>query len=302
MTALHPFRVADASATSKLDPITLEAIVKGTLFVIGVSDTMGNITQASGQIALAVAWAKTGLIYFYDSTDTTTADDGATCLVDASGHRYKLQDSSTAIKVASVLAQQNTPPVSPSVGDAYVVGTSPTGAWAAYANDVALYTRRGWIYGVPKTGLILLNAATGLNIQFSGSAWGAMGVTFADGSIRERAFEFPLTGQPVESTLNTPPGSPTVGLSGGPGGASVYGGGGGGSANNNAGGKSGYGGGGGGSGNTGAGGTSAFGGAGGAGASTSNPGSAGSQPGGGGGGSGGNSGKGGDGRVRIQVW
>ena len=25
MTALHPFRVADASATSKLDPITLEA-------------------------------------------------------------------------------------------------------------------------------------------------------------------------------------------------------------------------------------------------------------------------------------
>src|SRR4051794_36460884 len=119
MTALHPFRVADASATSKLDPVTLEALVKSSLFVLGVSDTLGNITQASGQIALAVAWAKTGLIYYYDSTDSTTADDGTTCLVDGSGHRYKLEDSAS-IKISSVLDRTNTPRGSPAVGDAYI--------------------------------------------------------------------------------------------------------------------------------------------------------------------------------------
>lgn len=38
----------------------------------------------------------------------------------------------------------NTPPGSPAAGDAYVVGTSPTGAWAGRANCVTIYSGTAW--------------------------------------------------------------------------------------------------------------------------------------------------------------
>lgn len=38
----------------------------------------------------------------------------------------------------------NTPPVSPSEGDSYVVGTAPTGAWANRENCVAIYLSSQW--------------------------------------------------------------------------------------------------------------------------------------------------------------
>lgn len=39
----------------------------------------------------------------------------------------------------------NTPPGSPATGDAYILGSSPTGAWAGHANDLALYYG-GWLF------------------------------------------------------------------------------------------------------------------------------------------------------------
>lgn len=212
MTVLHPTRVADAAATAKLDPITLESLVKRTVWVMGATESLGDFTQGTGEIALAVASQATGQVYFYDSSDTTTPDDGVTCLVDGSGHRYFLEESTT-IKVSSVLDLTDTPPGSPTIGDAYIVGTSPTGAWSGFANDIAICTRRGWVFAVPEIGTTVLNQATDLNTQFNDSAaWGAFDISLADGSVRPRALEWPLDGFAVESTTNTPIVSPTVGL------------------------------------------------------------------------------------------
>lgn len=38
----------------------------------------------------------------------------------------------------------NTPPVSPSSGDIYIVGTAPTGVWSGRGNSVAIYTGTAW--------------------------------------------------------------------------------------------------------------------------------------------------------------
>lgn len=46
----------------------------------------------------------------------------------------------------------NTPPGSPSDGDAYIIGGSPTGDWASNANDFTVYFN-GWIYISPFTGM-----------------------------------------------------------------------------------------------------------------------------------------------------
>ena len=211
MTSLHPIRVADAAATTKLDPITLEAMVKRTVLALGPSESLGDITQASGEIALAVAAGSLGQLFFYDSTDTTTADDGLTVLVDASGHRYKLEDSAT-VAVSSVISETNTPAVGPSIADAYIVGTAPTGAWAANAKDIAVYTRRGWVFVTPAVGHTVLNKATDTNVQFvEAGTWSAFVASIGNGTNYPVSDLFPL-GVSVEAEQNAPPGSPTNGV------------------------------------------------------------------------------------------
>jgi hypothetical protein len=48
----------------------------------------------------------------------------------------------------------NTPPGSPANGARYIVGPSPTGAWAGHAKDVAVFDVSSWIFYTPKTGWI----------------------------------------------------------------------------------------------------------------------------------------------------
>lgn len=48
------------------------------------------------------------------------------------------------VLLSGVIMQTNTPPSSPTEGDAYLAGTSPTGAWSGKANKVAVYTSGGW--------------------------------------------------------------------------------------------------------------------------------------------------------------
>lgn len=46
-----------------------------------------------------------------------------------------------------------TPPGSPSAGDLYLVGTSPTGAWAGQAGKFALRYNSAWEFLAPKSGM-----------------------------------------------------------------------------------------------------------------------------------------------------
>ena len=58
----------------------------------------------------------------------------------------------SAIVVMSALlkgvinATTNTPPVSPTAGDAYIIGGSPTGAWNGKAKKIAIFYNGGWLY------------------------------------------------------------------------------------------------------------------------------------------------------------
>lgn len=46
----------------------------------------------------------------------------------------------------------STPPGSPSAGDCYIVGPSPTGGWAGQVNSVAVWSGAAWVFGVPRAG------------------------------------------------------------------------------------------------------------------------------------------------------
>ncbi len=64
----------------------------------------------------------------------------------------------------------NTPPGSPSAGDVYIVGPSPTGAWAGHAGEVAYYDQL-WRFIVPNEGLCLWVSDEHLLYTYHGSAW-----------------------------------------------------------------------------------------------------------------------------------
>ena len=71
---------------------------------------------------------------------------------------------------ANSLIELNTPPLSPSLNDKYLVGTSPTGAWSGQAGKVATWSGVVWSFLNVFPGYTARDAATGLRI-YDGSAW-----------------------------------------------------------------------------------------------------------------------------------
>jgi len=72
------------------------------------------------------------------------------------------------------VAQQiglNTPPGAPADGQCWIVGTSPTGAWAGQANRLAQRIGGAWVFHAPFVGLIVIDAATLSQRVWNGSAW-----------------------------------------------------------------------------------------------------------------------------------
>lgn len=65
----------------------------------------------------------------------------------------------------------NTPPVTPSSGDAYIVGGSPTGAWAGHTGKIAIYSGSAWLIFAPVEGWTAYDQALNATYVYSGAAW-----------------------------------------------------------------------------------------------------------------------------------
>lgn len=68
----------------------------------------------------------------------------------------------------------STPPGSPSVGDAYIVAASPTGAWAGQTNTIATWNGSSWAFYSPATNdktIVTTGTNAGVSYFYNGSAW-----------------------------------------------------------------------------------------------------------------------------------
>ena len=73
---------------------------------------------------------------------------------------------------ASVVAVgTNVPPSSSVAGQCWVIGTAPTGAWAAQAQALVGWTAGGWRFLAPRDGLAVWSAADGCLAVFDGGQW-----------------------------------------------------------------------------------------------------------------------------------
>src|SRR5690625_3212300 len=79
-----------------------------------------------------------------------------------------------ALVLARALAQRNDPPGDPAEGDLYLLGDSPSGAWAEQAAGRLAAFYGGWIFLEPQPGWRLLEAESGRELSYDGSAWQAL--------------------------------------------------------------------------------------------------------------------------------
>jgi hypothetical protein len=72
----------------------------------------------------------------------------------------------------AIEAETATPPAAPSDGQSWLVGASPTGAWAGHGGTIAARAAGNWLFLQPRAGMTLLNKATGQQVRYL-SGWQA---------------------------------------------------------------------------------------------------------------------------------
>lgn len=155
---------------------TLDDIADGSTYgkVLKADITSGHVNKVS------------------DGTNSKTAAEIKTHIDDATKHRI-INDSGTSptelwsaqkIKNELDLARAGqeyqdsvkdkdlaAPPGSPAAKDRYIIGASPTGAWAGRANQIAEWTGSAWSLVVPTVGMTCIVDDEAKQYTFNGSAW-----------------------------------------------------------------------------------------------------------------------------------
>jgi Protein of unknown function (DUF2793) len=62
-------------------------------------------------------------------------------------------------------------PATPSLGQSWIVGASPSGAWVGHANALACWTTGGWRFAGPIEGMTVWSLADSLLVRRTASAW-----------------------------------------------------------------------------------------------------------------------------------
>ncbi len=85
-------------------------------------------------------------------------------------HNEALNDLDSLVQLSVLDQSLSTPPASPSDGDAYIVGASPSGAWEGQAGKIASYYS-GWLFKTPKAGWLAYVQDEAKFFVWTGSAW-----------------------------------------------------------------------------------------------------------------------------------
>ena len=76
-----------------------------------------------------------------------------------------------AVAAGVVSIGLNTPPSAPATGACWIIGASPSGAWAGAANALAGWTGGGWRFVVPPVGMTVWSEADQVFARFTATGW-----------------------------------------------------------------------------------------------------------------------------------
>lgn len=153
---------------------TLEAGGRAVRILSVTDDT--HLTLAYGWPSTALAGAAYMIVY--NSPDRNSGTYVAERARELIERQRILANGATFYTTKQVLL--NTPPGSPVADDLYVVGTTPTGAWAGYAGYLAIWLGSAWGFTAPEQGWYAYDKAADNLYVRKAAAWAnATGVTAA---------------------------------------------------------------------------------------------------------------------------
>ncbi len=76
-----------------------------------------------------------------------------------------------AVQAGVVAVGVNAPPSAPGVGEAWIVGSAPTGAWAGQAHALAGWTAGGWRFVAAREGMVVWSVADARDARFTDGVW-----------------------------------------------------------------------------------------------------------------------------------
>src|SRR5688572_29016886 len=66
----------------------------------------------------------------------------------------------------AIEGEANAPPSAPAEGESWLIGDTPSGAWANQAGKLVSYQAGGWIFASTCDGMSVLDRSTGQSIRF----------------------------------------------------------------------------------------------------------------------------------------
>lgn len=165
---------------------------KNTLWIFGPQGS--TMTPKVGQMVWEAMAIGDFLVSLAD-VDVTVARKGDVLTSDGAGKwnaaegSYSRTEIDTKVNALisgmthgeNVLAITGTPPAAPSNGMVYIVGASPTGAFAGHLNDVAIYENGAWSFVAPANGDSHMVDNVNEIWHWNGTAWvkvGSVGLNY----------------------------------------------------------------------------------------------------------------------------
>lgn len=134
------------TAANNLNSGTITVLAAGKM-TIGGADGAGIVTQAAGSSVTITKWttARATLAAIFGTLDP----------------------------IGVINSTTNAPPSTPADGDAYLIGPTPTGAWAGFAASLARWNAQngGWDIVAPKAGMQVWDVAALTHWLYAGSLW-----------------------------------------------------------------------------------------------------------------------------------
>lgn len=208
--------ITSLPSSGEIDKALLRsAILSGLVHFIAPDidpQTVDPVDSDTGAKVWLIGWQEK--FWWLDPTDSTTAHDAVTCIVLDGGGRYKVSDVDPWHGYSVLSADEDTPPdpddsPGPAYGDAYLVPGGASGDWGDHADDIAIWTARGWAYVPPRFGRLLYVKDQKGYVHYTADGEWAEGLgnnAHADDSISPDKLIQGLTHWIVEQNgLNTPP-------------------------------------------------------------------------------------------------
>ena len=86
-------------------------------------------------------------------------------------HNEAIAGIDAALHPAVEGAPIEAPPATPEIGRCWLVGASPSGAWAGQAGRIACWTGGGWRFVRPQSGMAVWDKANGWERRWTGNGW-----------------------------------------------------------------------------------------------------------------------------------